>query len=232
MMARHPHGIGLSELAEQVSLPRSTVHRIVSALEAEDFVLTSKGRKARIGPGLIRLAAGERLDLRSEVRPHLEELSAQLNETVDLAVLDRDSVVFLDQVSAPQRLRAVSAVGTVFPAYCTANGKALLADLPLQTVQELLPARLPERTPNTLTTRRELEDELRSVRRRGFAVDREEHTLGISAVGATVRDSFGAEVAITVPLPTQRFVGREDEIADALRKTCDRIQRDLGTAEV
>lgn len=228
-LAQHPRGMGLAELTEQVELPRSTVHRIVKALAAEELVYSPKGGRTRIGPGLIRLVAGERLDLRGELRPHLEELSSQLGETVDLAVLDGASVLFLDQVSAPQRLQAVSAVGSVFPAYCTANGKALLADLPLQTVQQLLPARLPARTPTTITSRAKLEEELRTVRRRGYAFDREEHTTGISAVGATVRDSFGAEAAIAVPLPTQRFIGREEEIATLLRETCDRIERELGT---
>jgi DNA-binding IclR family transcriptional regulator len=228
-LSGHPQGVSLSSLAKQVELPRSTTHRIVSALQAEDFVIGgSDGGRVRLGPGLVRLAAAERLDLRAEVRPHIEDLSARLAETVDLAVLDGDAVLFLDQVSAPQRLRAVSAVGSHFPAYCTANGKALLAELPLRSVQDLLPARLEERTPNTLTSRSALEKELGKVRRDGYAVDREEHTLGICAVGAVVHDSFGAEMALTVPLPAQRFVGREDEIAQALMQTCAAVERDLG----
>jgi DNA-binding IclR family transcriptional regulator len=230
-LAGHPQGVRLSELATQVEQPRSTLHRIVSALQAEDFVISSAGGRVRLGPGLVRLAAAERLDLRAEVRPHLEELSARLAETVDLAVMEGDSVLFLDQVSAPQRLRAVSAVGSVFPAYCTANGKALLAELPRRSLQQLLPARLAARTPNTITSRAQLEDELKRVRRDGYAVDREEHTIGICAVGATIRDGFGAEMAVTVPLPAQRFVGREQEIAEALRETCAVIERELGASE-
>lgn len=230
-LAGHPQGVGLSELASQVGLPRSTTHRIVSALHAEDLVITSQGGRIRLGPGLVRLAAAERLDLRAEVRPHLEDLSARLSETVDLAVLEGDSVLFLDQVSAPQRLRAVSAVGGVFPAYCTANGKALLAELPPQSVQRILPARLPSRTANTITSRAKLEAELKEIRREGYAVDREEHTIGICAIGATIRDGFGALMAVTVPLPAQRFVGREEEIAGALREACASIERELGAVE-
>lgn len=230
-LSGHPQGVALSQLASQVELPRSTTHRIVSALHAEDLTVTSQGGRIRLGPGLVRLAAAERLDLRAEVRPYIEDLSARLAETVDLAVLDGDSVLFLDQVSAPQRLRAVSAVGSTFPAYCTANGKALLAELPLQTVHRILPARLQARTPNTITSRAKLEAELKAIRRDGYAVDHEEHTVGICAVGATIRDSFGAEMAITVPLPAQRFVGREDEIAAALREVCASIEQALGTSD-
>jgi DNA-binding IclR family transcriptional regulator len=221
-------GIGLSELSREVGLPRSTTHRIAAALEAEEMLSSGAGGKMRIGPALIRLGAAERLDLRAEARPHIEALSERLEETVDLAVLEGDEVLFLDQVSAPQRLRAVSAIGSLFPAYCTANGKALLAQLPAGAVKSLLPGRLPARTPNTITSRAKLEAELKAVRERGVAVDREEHTLGICAVGATVTDSFGVTMAITVPLPAQRFTGREDEIATALRQTCTAIERDLG----
>lgn len=227
-IAGHHGGIGLSELAREVGLPRSTTHRIVAALEAEDMVISAAGGRMRIGPAMIRLGAAERLDLRAEARPHLEALSERLSETVDLAILEGDAVLFLDQVSASQRLRAVSAVGSLFPAYCTANGKALLAELPRKSVEELLPARLPARTPSTITSRAKLEAELKKIRRDGFAVDREEHTIGICAVGAVIRDSFGMEMAITVPLPAQRFVGREEEISTALLQTCAAIERELG----
>jgi DNA-binding IclR family transcriptional regulator len=229
-IADRREGIGLSELAREVELPRSTTHRIVAALEAEEMVSSGPGGRMRIGPALIRLGAAERLDLRAEARPHIEALSERLEETVDLAVLEGDEVLFLDQVSSPQRLRAVSAVGSLFPAYCTANGKALLAALPADAVGELLPAHLPGRTPKTITSRAKLEAELKKIRRRGYAVDREEHTIGICAIGAVVTDSFGVEMAITVPLPAQRFAGREEEIATALRETCAAIERELGVA--
>jgi DNA-binding IclR family transcriptional regulator len=229
-IADRREGIGLSELAREVELPRSTTHRIVAALEAEEMVSSGPRGRMRIGPALIRLGAAERLDLRAEARPHIEALSERLEETVDLAVLEGDEVLFLDQVSSPQRLRAVSAVGSLFPAYCTANGKALLAALPADAVGELLPARLPARTQKTITSRAKLEAELKKIRRRGYAVDREEHTVGICAIGAIVTDSFGVEMAITVPLPAQRFAGREEEIAAALRETCAAIERELGVA--
>lgn len=230
-LAAFPKGATLSEIATEVGLPRSTAHRILAALGAEDLVTISQHGRLKLGPGLIRLAAAEHLDVRTEVRPHLEALSTQLGETVDLAVLKGDSVLFLDQVSAPQRLLAVSSTGSVFPAHCTANGKALLAELPLSTVQQLLPSRLPARTPNTIRSRAKLEQELRDVRRNGFAVDREEHTVGICAVGISIRDAFGTEMAITVPLPTQRFKGRENEIPEALLGARATIEQALGTDE-
>jgi DNA-binding IclR family transcriptional regulator len=231
-ISANPRGISLSKLAEQVGLPRSTTHRIVSALEAEAFVASAgPGGWVRVGPGLLRLAATERLDRTGQVRPHLEELSTTLNETVDLAILDGDSVLFIDQVSAPRRLRAVSAIGSVFPAHCTANGKALLAQLPPKTVHDLLPRRLQKRTPSTIATWAKLDAELEDVRKAGIAFDREEHTIGICAVGVAIRDSFNVHMALTVPLPAQRFAGREDEISRALLDTRDAIENEFGSKD-
>jgi DNA-binding IclR family transcriptional regulator len=221
-------GLSPSELAARVQLARSTVHRIVTALEGEGLVAAVGTGRYRLGPELIRLAASERGELRLIVRPFLEQLSAEVNETVDLAVLIQDHVSFIDQVAAPHRLRAVSTVGATFPAHCTANGKALLAELSDDHLTALLSARLPQLTPNTKTTRAELMAELREVRKNGVAFDNQEHTLGISAVGAVIRDQFGAVAAVTIPLPSQRYEGNEQMLVDALLASCKSISETLG----
>jgi DNA-binding IclR family transcriptional regulator len=221
-------GLTPSELAERLGLARSTVHRIVSALDDEGLVATVRPGRYRVGPELIRLGSGQRGEVRAIVRPFLERLSAEVNETVDLAVLIQDHVSFIDQVAAPHRLRAVSVVGATFPAHCTANGKALLAELSDDHLRTLLPARLPQLTPNTKNTRTKLMEEVRQIRESGVAFDDEEHTLGISAVGAVVRDQFAAVAAITIPLPTQRYKGNEEALVGALRATCNRVTDTLG----
>src|SRR5947207_8467931 len=147
-LVNQPEGLSLSQIARQVGLARSTVHRIVMALEAERFVIPhSPNGRIRLGPGLVPLAASVHLELHHEVHPYLEQLSKEVNETVDLAVLNGDKVVFIDQIAAPQRLQAVSAIGATFPVYCTANGKALLASLPLEQVERILPSQLQPLTP-------------------------------------------------------------------------------------
>ena len=224
-----PTGLSLSEIAERVRLAKSTVHRLVVALEAEGFVISaSPNGRVRLGPGLAVLAAAATGDLVGHLRPHLVDLSTSLKETVDLAVLDGDRVLFIDQIAAPRRLRAVSAIGARFPLHCTANGKALLAELSREEARRLLPARLPARTPATITSRTRLWQELDEVRRTGVAYDREEHALGICAVGATVRDRLGNLVAITVVVPAQRFTGNERRLAERLLETCDAAQAELG----
>jgi DNA-binding IclR family transcriptional regulator len=217
-----------SELAERLGLARSTVHRIVTALDDEGLVATAKPGRYRVGPELIRLGSTQRGEVRMIVRPFLERLSAQVNETVDLAVLIQDHVSFIDQVAAPHRLRAVSVVGATFPAHCTANGKALLAELSDDHLNALLSAHLPQLTPNTKTTRTALMADIREIRESGVAFDDEEHTLGISAVGAVIRDQFAAVAAITIPLPTQRYKGNEEALVTALQAMCDRVTEALG----
>jgi DNA-binding IclR family transcriptional regulator len=214
-------GLSLGQIAQRVKLARSTVQRIVAALETESLVIaaTPNGR-VRLGPAILRLAASVRSDFIASARPFLERLSAELQETVDLSVVKKDHLVFIDQVIAPQRLRTVSAVGETFPLCCTANGKAYLAQLTEAGVEKLIGRVYESRTPNTLTRIETLMEELAKVRaNNGVAFDREEHTLGICAVGVALRDPLGNSVAISVPVPSQRFADQQTHIAERLLAT-------------
>jgi DNA-binding IclR family transcriptional regulator len=226
-----PAGLSLSEISAHVGLARSTVHRLVAALEAERLVIpASPNGRYRLGPTLTTLGLAAQRDIALEVHPFLVRLSQEVDETVDLAVLEREHVLFVDQVGAPHRLRAVSALGSTFPAYCTANGKALLAELSNDHVAMLLPKRLERLTPNTTTQRDRLLMELEEVRSTGVAYDREEHTIGICAVGTVIRDPHQQLAAITLPLPAQRFYGNEERLVTALLKSARQIKRSLVAA--
>ena len=132
-------GLSLGQIAQRVNLARSTVQRIVAALECEKLVIaaTPNGR-VRLGPAILRLAASVRSDFIALARPFLERLSQDLHETVDLSPVKKDHLIFIDQVIGSQRLRAVSAVGDTFPLYCTANGKAYLAQLTDKAIEALI----------------------------------------------------------------------------------------------
>lgn len=199
-------GLSLSQLTSRTMLPRSTVYRLVSALQSEGFLVSvsSQGR-VRIGPELMRLALSVRREIRQELRPELEALSKRIDETVDISILDGASARFIDQVAAPQRLRAVSAIGASFPLHCTANGKAMLASLPDDVVMAMLPTRLPRYTERTITTRSRLLAELNEIRNTRIAIDDQEHTVGIIALGMAIQDPIGTVAAISVPVPSQRF---------------------------
>lgn len=217
-LSESPRPLTLSALSGRLDLPRSTVHRLVTALEAEGLVGRVGEREGyRLGLGLMPLGQAARRWVGQELRPKLQELSRQLNETVDLAVLEGDRVVFVEQVIAPNRLQVVSGIGMGFPLHCTANGKAFLADLTDEQVAALLPERLTTYTPSTIPSRTDLLGELADIRASGVAYDREEYTPGICAVGVVVRDAVRGALALSVPVPAQRFYGQEERIAGVLR---------------
>jgi len=220
------NGLTLSQIADRVGLARSTVSRLVAALEKEKFVVAaSTTRGFRLGPGLASLTIAATRDLTSLVHPFLTDLSAELNETVDLAVLEQDSVLFIDRVMAQSRQLLVrSSVGALLPAHCTANGKALLATLSDEELADLLPARLERLTPKTITSRAKLLEELGEVRESGVAYVREEHTPGICAIGVSIGGDDSAVAAISVPLPAQRF----DESRRAIEAALRRARNDVG----
>jgi DNA-binding IclR family transcriptional regulator len=213
-------GLSLGQIAQRVNLARSTVQRIVAALETEKLVIaaTPNGR-VRLGPTILRLAASVRSDFVSLARPFLERLSEDLHETVDLSTVKKDHLVFIDQVIGSQRLRTVSAVGETFPLYCTANGKAYLAQLSDAAIEALIGRTYEKRTPRTLQRIDVLLADLKAARRTGVAFDSEEHTLGVCAVGVALQDPLGNSVAISVPVPSQRFPDRKIMIAEKLMAT-------------
>ena len=218
-------GLTFSELVARSGLPRTTVHRIRGALEHEDFIFTDAATgRLHLGPGIMRLAMAKR-DLPTVVRPYLEQLARELNETVDLGVLDGMHVLFIAQHPAPQRsLMVVSQVGARFPAYCTANGKALLAQLPPDEIKHRLPKRLESPAKHTPVNRRDLFAELDIVRATGLAYDREEHHAGICGVGVAITDIDGSSASISVPMPAARFHEDPDTVTAALLRVRDEVQ--------
>src|SRR6516164_5139533 len=221
-------GLSLGQIAQRVNLARSTVQRIVAALAAEKFLIAaSPNGRVRLGPTILRLAASARTDFVAIARPYLTQLSSELKETVDLSVVKNDHLVFIDQVIGSQRLRTVSAVGETFPLYCTANGKAYLASLDNDAIAELIGTSYEQRTPRTLTRLDELLRDLKAVRKTGVAIDREEHALGVCAAGVVTRDPVGNAVAISVPVPAQRFYKHQRTIVARLQATKEALERHL-----
>jgi len=220
-----PEGLTPIALADRVGLPRSTCYRIVGALCQEGLMRLAPSGKLHIGAGLISIAATARRELRHEAAPYLKKLSLELHETVELVVLDGDEALFTDQYVPQRSLRVVAEVGDRFPLYCTACGKALLAELSQEDAEKLVPQPIVPLTSHTIIDRGALLDEVEAARTAGVAFDHQEHTLGVSAVGAALRDSGGSMAAITVAMPAARLEGQEERIAAALLRAREDIQR-------
>lgn len=228
-LEKHPDGMSLGELARALSLPRSTVQRIVDALDNEGLVLAaSPSSGVRLGPALIALAAATRFHVAELARDTLLALAKACGETVDLSLLDQDKVVFIDQVAGTHRLTAVSAIGVSFALHSSANGKAVMAamdDDELARLRKRL--RLTPVTPATITNWDQLDRELASIRACGLAYDRDENSVGISAVSMAIRGPGGELAAISIPAPTQRFNSAAPALAHALLEHGRRLQNRL-----
>jgi DNA-binding IclR family transcriptional regulator len=217
-LGAHPQGLPLGELASAVGLAKSTVHRLVAALSEEELLSSGPDGRIVLGVGVSRLAAARLEALPMQLRPVLEKLRGELDETVDLAVLDGGEMRFVEQLPAAHRLRAVSSVGARFTLHCTANGKALLGAMGDARAAALLPKRLARATANTITSRAAIFEELEHVRREGVAFDREEYTAGVWAIGVAVLAGSEAVAAISVPVPIARFSGDEAHYLPAIRR--------------
>lgn len=209
-----PNGLSLGQIAERVGLARSTVQRIVAALQDERLVFAAGSSGIRLGPEVTALAEAVKFNVVDICRPYLVELVKVTDETADLSVLRGQSMIFLDQVSGTQRLRAVSAIGDVFPLTDTANGRAVLAALPADTSQRLVQTEWSQQ--RVSGTWSDFEQLLQRVREEGVAYDLDEHTSGISAAGVAFADWRGALHAISVPIPTPRFEQKKELVRDML----------------
>ncbi len=218
LLNSYPTGLTQTDVGERLGLARSTVSRLLMALEAEGFVVSVGPRgRYRLGPELVRLAASARRYAWLDLHPLLVDFSLEIGETVDLSVLENDRAVFVDQVVADNRLRAVSSVGDSFALHASANGKAFLAAMPDVDVRRVLAARLEALTENTLTSPQQVREELQRVRDRGgVAFDLEEQSQGVCAVGAVAGTMDHDLLALSIPVPVQRFTGREEELAAAV----------------
>lgn len=227
-----PDGMSIGEISRVVKLPRSTVHRIVRTLEDELLIeRVSEERGYRLGPGILRMASSGTMWLTRHVHQHLRELSARLNETVDLSLRSGSQVHFIDQVSGNHRLQAVSGVGLSLPVHCTAPGKAILAVMPDEELERVIPATLQKFTNNTVTSRKQLTHELRVIRASQVAYDREEHHLGISAVGTLIRNPLGYLMAVSIPVPSERFTQTKKKLISAMLKSREEIERSFSEVD-
>ena len=217
VLRAEPDGMTPAELGEHIGLARSTVHRLLHAMRNEGMVETSGPRgRYRLGPAIHRMADAAWRSSLGGLHPLLEELARTVGETVDLSVLDRDRVTIADQIISSQRLRAVNVIGESVPLYCTASGKAFLAAMDQAALARALPGTLARLTPATITDKSVLAAELALTRSRGYALDREEHTEGICGTGVFLGLVADVPAAVCVPVPAQRFYGREHAVAAVL----------------
>lgn len=224
LLGRETDGLSLGQIAKSVALPRSTVQRVVAALAVEGFISTEKGYGGiRLGPEILSLAQATASDMKERLRPVMKRISDETGETVDLAVLDGDKMLFIDQIVGSQRLRAVSRIGETFPLTTTANGKAALACLQREQAKRLIVAEI-EGLGSKSRTPDEILDEIEQIKDGALAKDENEHSDGICALGFAIKDSNGDIFALSTPVPSTRYQRLKDTLTEVLGRSLESMQ--------
>lgn len=210
---------GVTEVAAELGVHKSTAFRLVATLEAHRLVEQSEDRgKYRLGVGVLRLAGATsaRLDVVQEARPVCRQLAADTGETVNLAVLSESSALYLDQVAGSSALQSHNWVGQHIPLHATSNGKVLLSGLDQPALDAVL-GKLSSYTPLTITKKSLLVEELDRVREQGYAVAVDELEVGLAAAAAPIRNAHGDVVAsMSVSGPTFRLT--EERIGTVVKQ--------------
>jgi IclR family transcriptional regulator, KDG regulon repressor len=225
--------LGVSELARRLGLGKSTAHRLVATLAAEHLLEQNRETgKYRLGLAIYDLGASvsAHFALHEAALPSMAQLRNTTGETVQLAVLDGREVVYIDRLDSPDSVRLFLEVGRRMWAHCTATGKVLLAHVPEDRLERLLAGwELKDRTPSTITDHHRLREELREVRRRGWAQNRHESEVGLLSVGAPVRNAMGDVVAaMSVVGPARRMDPAMDRITMELLEAAAAGSRRMG----
>jgi DNA-binding IclR family transcriptional regulator len=234
VVARQDLGMTYSEIVTSLTLPKSSVHRILKDLVALGYLNFNPETKKYFGSFRLAALGAEvmsHFQLRDHIRPHLLNLHRETDHTTNLGVLDGTVGVFVDKIESKDfGIKLFSEIGKTFPLHCTALGKSLLAYSPQTTVDKLLKAPLEAITEKTIIDPEVLRRELASIRKQGYALDNEEITRGIMCVAAPVfgfYEEMICAISITFPAYINDDRGIKPEIS-AVKKFTDLITGSLG----
>ena len=231
-VAQHARPASLAEIAKGVGMPKTTAHRILEILAARDYVEWHPDQE-KFTLGLKALEIGVSgligLDIVDVAIPYLQELSASVGETSFLGVYNNGDIVYLYKAEGTGSIQTTARLGSRRPAYCTALGKVILANLPLEEVDRVLEKKLIRFTGRTVVDRVKLYEEFARARSTGVAIDDEGIEVGLYCLAVPIYNFTGAVVgAISISGPTGRMREHWDRMVDALQGAGEMISRRLG----
>ncbi len=225
--------ISITEISKKLSFYTSTVYRILCTLKSGGFVEQDpKTQKYLLGMRFVELGASklQNMNFTKEILPYLRELKERFNETVHLGVLRDNEILYLAKEESSRTIRMFSRIGNRVPIYCTGLGKIILAFLPLKERNEILNnVKLVAYEKNTITNRKILEGELSTIRKKGFALDNEEHEKDVFCIAVPVFN-FEKKIiaAISISIPKFRINSQKmKKIKVALIDTSNVISKNL-----
>ncbi|MCY7912061.1 IclR family transcriptional regulator [Bacillus haynesii] len=232
LLSNHPDGLTVKEISKELSLPQSSTFNLAATLLDEGYLQQDAIKRYRLGAKLIQVgtAAMESIDISSQGVPFLKQLMDGVQETVFMAVLSDDQLVYIAKIDNNRSIRTTAQPGSRKPLYCTGLGKAFLAFMPEDKRKGLLDRMEFIRfTGHTITTREELEKQLQTFLEQGYAVDNEENEEGLFCLAAPVYGPDGVmKAAISTAGPKERMLARKAVIVEQLLHTAGKITESIG----
>ena len=224
---------GVSQMAKALGLSKSSLHDLVASLAQIGLLRRTDQGRYRLGWRMLTFSQIllQTTQFRCEARRGMEQLAAKFGETVQLATLDNDLVVYVDKLQGAFAMPVpLTHQGVRLHGHCTGLGKVLFADRPWAEVLQIVSEQgMPAFTPNTITTLEGLQAELQQVSQQGYAYDQEERELGMSCIAAPIRDYSGWVIAaMSMTMPAKRFQQRKKLYQRAMLRTCQEISHNLG----
>lgn len=228
--------LGVTELSKRLGLHKNNVFRLLATLEHRGYIEQNPATENyRLGVKTLQIGSIfiEQRECRRQARPILENLMAASGETTVVAILRGTKVIYMDSVETDKTVRAVSHIGALLPAHCTAVGKVQLAQLSPAEIERLYPDQtLPSLTDRSIKTRDTLLAELKSVVDRGYALENEEAETDVRGISVAVNDySKNVIAAIGITAPISRLTDERLEkggIINLLRESGQALSMKLG----
>ena len=239
LLLREQRSLPASEVVANLALPRTTVHELLTTLEARGYLERDPSIPGafRIGLELFRLGNqySNQLDMVDVGKSVARRIAAACDETVHIAILDKAHVIYIAKVDSTRPVRMVSAEGKRLPAHCTAVGKAMLAYLDDTALAEIFgsSSKLTPMTERSITQMSDLLKELRSIRRIGVAVEECESNDDVCCIAAPVRDHTEKVVAsMSVSIPLHRWsIAKREEISALVKGGAAEMSTRLGATD-
>lgn len=234
LMGEEDREMSITALADKVGLSKSTVHRLLTALQNKGFIKQNpENHRYSLGLALLHLGqlVADRLDLKNIARPIMDRLQKETGETVNLNIVQEGRRVCIERVESQHDVRHFVEIGKSVALYAGASGKVIMAFMDPEEVEAIIESTgLQAHTPNTITDPDAFREELERIRRRGYATSVCERVEGAASISAPVRDRYGKVIAsLTVSGPAFRFTPeRFTTFADLLVAAAAELSRSLG----
>ncbi len=231
-IAQNAGGLSLAEIVKTVGLPKTSAFRILEILTAREYLSWNKdNEKYSIGIKALEIGISGLIgqDIVDVSIPYLQNLSATVGETSFLAVYNNGDVVYLYKAEGTASIQTIARLGSRRPAYCTALGKVILANLAIEETDRVFEKKLAKFTDKTVTDRVKLYEEFAHIRSRGYAIDDEGIEYGLYCLAVPIHNYTGTVIAaISVSGPIKRLHRNRDSVVEQLRSVGETISRRLG----